>query len=105
MTSENISLTQLSIDVRLSLQGALLGAVGANLRGVTCAYDRQVIQILAIFDGEFDDDNDKESIECVATEVIADFGNHTIDVECIRVDYPQPLSPYIKMDWVYLRKE
>lgn len=45
-------------------------------------------------------------MECVATEVIADFSKHNkINLECKRLDFPEPLNPHTLSAWVYRRAE
>jgi hypothetical protein len=90
--------------ILLSLQRALLGEVSGSLRGVTCSWDQSKIVIRCLFDGEIADD-DRESMECVATGVITDFSEQTIELEITRLDMPEPLNPQTLMDWVYRRRE
>jgi len=94
----------LRISVLLSLQGALLGEINSKIRGITCGWDLRIITMNCFFDGDIDDD-DRESMECVATEVMADFYDHEVSVECIRLDVPKPLNPHTLLAWVYRRKE
>ena len=94
----------LRVRVLLSLQRALLGAIVPSIRGITCSYDDSEIKILCLFDGEYSDD-DKEILECVSTEVVADFPSHQIILDCIRHDNPELINPKVLSDWVYLRKE
>ncbi|AFY94046.1 hypothetical protein [Chamaesiphon minutus] len=88
----------------LTLQFALLREITPNIRGITCGWDESKIMINFYFDGEFTED-EQESMECVATEVIASIPKLTIEVECKRIDNPKSLDPYKLLDWVYLRKE
>jgi hypothetical protein len=44
-------------------------------------------------------------MECVATEVMADFPEHQVEIECKKLDEPEPLNPYTLSAWVYRRKE
>jgi hypothetical protein len=90
--------------VLLSLQRALLGEVSAFLRGVTCSWDNNQIRILCLFDGEISDD-DQESMDCIETEVMADFSDITVSLKSIRLDYPELLNSQTLTDWVYRRKE
>jgi hypothetical protein len=90
--------------VLLSLQRALLEEVSGDLRGVTCGWDQSKIVIRCLFNGEIIDD-DRESMECVSTQVVADFPEQSIELEIIRLDMPQPLNFQMLMDWVYWRRE
>lgn len=95
---------ELRIRVLLSLQAALLNNISANIRGITCRWSTSEITIHCYFQGEISDD-DRESMECVATEVIADFPEHKISIECKRLDLPEPLNPHTLSAWVYRRRE
>jgi hypothetical protein len=86
------------------MQFALLREITPNIRGITCGWDESKIMINFYFDGEFTED-EQESMECVATEVIASIPKLKIEVECRRIDTPEPLDSYKLLDWVYLRKE
>ena len=93
--------------VLLSLQTALLGEVPPNLRGVTCDWDASTsaLVIRCIFDGKILEE-DRESMECVETEVIADFPeDYQVRLECIRRDAPQLLQTDMLLEWVYQRRE
>ena len=95
----------LRIEVLLSLQTALLGEVSPNLRGVTCDWDTSRLVIHCIFDGVILEE-DRESMECVATELIAYFPeDYQVLLECIRKDAPQPLQTCMLKKWVYWRRE
>lgn len=95
---------ELRRSVLLTAQVALLGEVSAAMRGITLAWSPQKIHLRAVFDGEIGKD-DRESIECVGTEILASFPNHELDVECVRLDAPAPLRPFFLMAWAYIRKE
>lgn len=92
----------------LSVQRALLGAVPAGLREVSCGWSRQEIKLLFVFDGEIDQD-DYESAKIVGSEVIADFSAPwTISEEIVRLDYPAGLhneKDDETMTLAYRRKE
>jgi hypothetical protein len=90
--------------VLLSLQRALLGEIPPALRGVTCSWTSEAITIRCLFDGAIQED-DREAIEFVATEVTADFTDYMVHLECQRVDVPERLNPYSLLEWVYWRKE
>jgi hypothetical protein len=88
----------------LSLQRALLGEVSAFLRGVTYSWDDNQICILCLFDKKISDD-DQDSMECVATEMLADFPDILINLKSVRLDYPEPLNSQTLTGWAYRRKE
>ena len=90
--------------VLLSIQRALLGEVSGRLRGVTCEWTKNEILIEAFFDGEIDN-SDLESIDCVGSEVAADFPEHQVEVLKTRIDSPIPISGRIHKVWAYMRKE
>ncbi|MBX6313852.1 MAG: hypothetical protein IRY99_13190 [Isosphaeraceae bacterium] len=89
--------------ILLSLQGALLGEVPPALRGVTVGWDERSIRIIAYFDGEISEE-DRESMACVETEVIADFPEgEEIRLDSVRRDAPAAMETL--NEWVYLRRE
>lgn len=96
---------ELRAEVLLSLQRALLGEIGLNVRGITCDWDTTSITIQCIFDGEISDD-DQEAMEVACTEVMADFPpDVTVNRACKRLDAPEPLNSHTLTVWVYRRKE
>ena len=108
------------IRLRLSLQTALLGEITPNIRGITngqrllrpkrtepaltCACNENVIVVRCYFAGEITEE-DEDSIDCVEGEVIADFAEYAVDLQCIKVDMSESLAQYRLSTWVYLRKE
>jgi hypothetical protein len=88
----------------LTIQFALLREITPNIRGITCGWDESKVMINFYFDGEFTEE-EKESMECIATEVIASIPTLKMDVECRRIDVPESLIRYKLLDWAYLRKE
>lgn len=95
---------EVRIRVLLRLQIALLGEISPKIRGITCSWDFSKIIIRCVFHGDINDD-DKDSMEVVCTEVIASFPNHEVEMEYIRADAPESLQKYGLMAWVYCRKE
>lgn len=61
-----------TVELKLSLQRALLGEVTNKLFAVTAGLTDSCITVAAYYDGEPNDD-DREQMEVVATEVVADF--------------------------------
>ncbi len=87
----------------LSIQRALLGEVPPTLRGVTVGWQDYVIQLRFYLDGPISEE-DRGSMSCVATEVIADFpAPWMIDEEILRRDAPEPLE--CLEAWAYHRRE
>lgn len=79
-----------SVEVRLSAQRALLGAVPTSLRSFSVEVTGNVIHTRSIFDGTETPDH-RELLSCVATEIISDFlPPFTIDEEflCLPIGTP-----------------
>jgi hypothetical protein len=93
---------QLRANVLLSIQRALLGVISSKLRGVTVAWSSVSIDILCFFDGPISDD-DKDAMQEVETEVMADFVDHEVSLNIERHDAPKPMS--LLREWVYRRRE
>ena len=91
------------INVMLSLQKALIGAITPHLRAVNIAWDMHRIDIYFIYDGEISEDDQEES-ECAATEVLANFPDDSIETHHIRCDFPNRI-PVIGNDVVFQRNE
>ncbi len=103
-TQKTMTSIELRNKILLSLQVALLGEITPNIRGITCGWSSSLITIHWYFQGEISED-DRESMECVATEVLANFPEHKINIESKRLDLPELLNPYTLSAWVYLKKE
>ena len=77
----------------LSVQRALLGAVPAHLRQVSCGWNGEWLGLRFIFDGPIGGEA-TDAAQIVSTEVIADFPDGWMIEETIeRMDYPEPLAP------------
>lgn len=101
MRSEPVNRTWLL----LSLQRALVGAVPASLRAVTCDWTDTTILLRQIFDGPIDP-GDEEAMRIVGTEVISDFPPEVaLDEQIIRIDHPASLASHFLRAWAYMRKE
>mgnify|MGYP000991019378 CR=1 FL=1 len=88
--------------VLLSTQRALLGEVTTNLVAVAVAWSDASIQIDFFF-GLPPDDLDKESADCVVTELIADFPEYEVTLTTKLWD-----AAYALPDggvWVFLRSQ
>jgi hypothetical protein len=79
--------------VLLSVQRALLGEVPPALRGVTLGWDDRLVYLRCYFDGPISEE-DHESMELVATEVMADFfPERNVELQVVRQDAPSRLDP------------
>lgn len=96
--------SRLRARVLLSLQRALLGAVPAQLRAVGCDWSDDEIAIHCYCNGPVAADTE-ELMQVVATEVAADFPDHSVRAACHRYDEPQPLSETAPQAWAYMRAE
>jgi archaellum component FlaF (FlaF/FlaG flagellin family) len=92
------------IRLLLSMQVALLNKITSNIRGITCSCSNNKITIRCYFEGEITEENE-DLMDCVEAEVIADFSEYAIDLQCITVSMPESLAQYRLSAWVYLRKE
>lgn len=75
----------------LSFNRALLGEVTENLRAIICDWNDSQINMRCYFATKAND-LDIDSMECAATEIIADFPLHSIDVEHLTLDLSQPVD-------------
>ena len=91
------------VHVLLSVQKALLGAISSQLRAVTVSWDMHRIDMYFIYDGELSED-DRESAECAATEVLANFPDDHVEAHYVRCDVPDR-TPALGMHVVFRRKE
>ena len=73
--------------VLLTMQVALLGAVGPDVRKILCRWNASEIRVRAVFDGPIHED-DAEAMNEVETEMMASFPGHDISVVCERHDAP-----------------
>ncbi len=89
--------------ILLSTQRALLGAVVPNLRRVFVDWDDTKIQLYFVFDETFLDDF-HEDMECVATEVLTDFLQCTVETHYLSVKNPEPI-PLMGKACVLARKD
>ena len=95
----------LRAELLLSLQRALVGAVPASLRAVTCDWAEAKITLRYIFDGPIGHD-DEDSMRVVGAEVVTDFPPEMeLDEQFVRFDHPAGLAPHFLRAWAYMRKE
>ena len=87
----------------LALMRALWGEVSPALRAAFIKWDNRTVYLFFFYDGEISDE-DNDSAECAATEVIASFPEHKLEVEIKRLDYPNLLPNGIG-ELVYKRRE
>ena len=77
--------------ILLSIQRALLGAVSAALREVSCGWQGKQINLRFVYDGEISK-SDIEAAHIVGSEVIADFpADWDIEEDIVRLDAPAKL--------------
>lgn len=86
-----------------SLLTGLLGEVSPELRSASIKWDDPCVYVYFFYDGPISEENE-ESAQCVATEVIACFPKHQLEVNIQRLDYPHPL-PQDVGELVYRRRE
>ncbi|WP_308797711.1 hypothetical protein [Agromyces silvae] len=91
--------------VLLSVQGALLGLVTPNLRGVAVAARKPTIRLRFIFENDPSED-DRENVALAETYVIADFEDFvTVEADCEWVPMTTRLQLQDGEEGVYMRKE
>ncbi len=90
------------IRLRLSVQRALLGAVSSAIAAVTCGWNGNEIVLEFLVDSDFNDE-DRERMEVVASEVVADFGDETIRTVFTSLPSGGPKAPVAVRWWVYKR--
>lgn len=90
--------------IRASAQVAMLGAITPNIRAITCGQKDNTILIRAIFDGPISED-DIERIGDIGGEIVADFVDTLLDVQCLRIDAPAGFKDQHLDVWVYYRYE
>ena len=90
-------------DAVLSMNRALWLEVSPALRAAMISWNEEEVHLYFYYDGEISEE-DNESAECVATEVIADFPEHNLEVDILRWDYPKPI-PQGHAEMVYRRRE
>ncbi|MBB3979050.1 hypothetical protein GGQ64_004286 [Rhizobium azooxidifex] len=90
------------ITLRLSVQHALLGEVSSALAAVSCGWNDKDIVLEFLVDSDFSDE-DRERMEIVASEVVADFGDETITTVFTSPPSVGPKVPVAKRWWAYKR--
>jgi hypothetical protein len=92
----------LRVRALLAVLYGLIGEVSHLLRAVKIKWDEKVIYLYFFYDGEISEE-DRESAECIATEVISNFSKHTLEVNILRWDYPKQIPN--EGELVYKRRE
>jgi len=79
-------------DIVLSVNGALLGSVTSNLRGVAVDWDDHTIRVVCYFHGSISEE-DQEIMDRVHTEVATDFvDSRTVELVTQRLDMPKKMD-------------
>lgn len=99
----SFSLPERRVHILLSIQYALLGVVGKNVRFVSLEWTDHTITVYCIFHGKILD-QDLEAMKRVQQEMSQDFPRDIVNIEGIRCDYPKP-CPHKGTDKVYERLE
>lgn len=94
----------LRVAVLLTMQAALLGAIGPDVRKISCRWNASEVKVRAVFDGPISED-DAEFMSVVETEMMANFPNHDISLVCERHDAPQPIPRCDDERAVFARQE
>ncbi|MDN7739052.1 MULTISPECIES: hypothetical protein [Burkholderia] len=97
-------INEFRIRLLLALQSALLGYVSANIRAVSCAAEGENITVQVVFDGPIAD-SDRDAMDEVGSELASHFEHGLVDMQCIRIDVPQPFRDSSLELHVYQRKE
>lgn len=92
------------VNLRLSVQRALLGRVSSAISAVSCGFNDNDIVLEFLVDPEFSDE-DRERMEVVAAEVIADFADETITTVFTSPSTDGPRVPIAERWWAYGRFE
>lgn len=100
MTPEEI---ERRVRILLSTQSALLGAIVPNLREVFVDWDKTKIKFYFVFDETFSEDFHEE-MECVATEVGADFPEDTVETHYLSIQTSERV-PHMGKACVFARKD
>lgn len=86
----------------LSMNRALLVETSPALRAAFISWNDEEVHLFFYYDGEISEE-DHESAECVATEVISDFPEYALEIDILRWDMPKPIPQTGEL--VYHRRE
>jgi hypothetical protein len=92
------------IRLRLSVQRALLGQVSSALAAVSCGLNDNDVVLEFLVDSDFSDE-DRERMEVVASEVVADFSDATLTTVFTSPPTDRARVPVAERWWVYKRFE
>jgi hypothetical protein len=92
----------LRVTALLAVLYGLIGEVSHSLRAVRIKWGEKTIYLYFFYDGEISEE-DCESAECIATEVISNFSEHTLEVNILRWDHPKQIPN--EGELVYKRRE
>ncbi len=83
---------ELNVDIILASFFGLIGEVSPALRSLCIDWDNRCIFLYFYYDGNISEE-DHESAECIATDIIANFSTHILEIKIIRLDYPSSPIP------------
>ncbi len=81
---------------------ALWREVSSSLRAARIKWDNKKIYLFFFYEGEISEE-DQDSAESAATEVMSDFPDYEFEVAILRLDYPLPIPS--EGELVYMRRE
>ncbi|GBC62561.1 hypothetical protein DENIS_3533 [Desulfonema ishimotonii] len=96
------SLINFRASLLLSMQGALLGEVTPELRGVTVGWTEDIIQGIFYYDCKITDDI-SDIVEEIETLIISGFPDYRINFKAVQNN--ESRLPEGLLEWVYLRAE
>lgn len=86
----------------LSMNRALIVEASPTLRAALISWNDEEIHLFFYYDGEISEE-DNESAECAATEVIAGYPEYALEIDILRWDAPKPIPQTGEL--VYHRRE
>ena len=92
------------VSLVMSANRALLDEISSAVRAVFVRSDDTDIHVRFVFDGPISDE-DRESLSCVGTEMVADFPDHGVCEDGVQVDMPNPVPRQEGWILVFRRKE
>lgn len=98
----NDNVPSFRVKVLLSILFGLIGEVSPSLRAMRVKWDQKTIYLYFYYDGEISEE-DRESAELIGTSIIANFSEHSLDVNILRLDYPKAIPA--EGELVFKRRE
>lgn len=92
------------VQILLSTQRALLGAISGRVRAVGCFWDDCNIEICFVFE-KLPLEDELEDVSCVETEIMCDFPEYKVRAIHDVVEMPNKISLKSGSVLVYMRKE